>query len=81
MNGKKYVSKYKNPILKFLDEMNTAMFFILVFVGLFVIIGALVFLSSYDDNNNYTEDKWCRTYTNAYRKCHYSYWEKRCVCK
>ena len=73
MNGKRYVSKYKNPILKFLDEMNTAMFFILVFVGLFVIIGALVFLSSYDDNNNYTEHKSCRTYTNAYRKCHYSY--------
>lgn len=57
----------------------------LIVLGIVMFIFAIGMLGAFDNNdngdNNYTEDKWCRTYTNAYRKCHYSYWEKRCVCK
>ena len=50
---------------------------IIVIIAIFLII---VLSNDSSESNNYTEDAWCRTYTNAYQKCHYSYWEKRCVC-
>lgn len=50
---------------------------ILIVIAIFLI---LFLTNDSSESNNYTEDAWCRTYTNAYQKCHYSYWEKRCVC-
>ena len=50
---------------------------ILVVIAIFLII---VLSTDSSESNNYTEDAWCRTYTNAYQNCHYSYWEKRCAC-
>ena len=52
-NEKEFVSKYKNPLLKYLDEMDTSMFFLLIFVGAFAIIGVLMLLSdTYSNNSN-----------------------------
>lgn len=43
METKRFVSKYKNPLLKYLDEMNTTMFFVLMFVGILLLLVVLYF--------------------------------------
>lgn len=64
-------NREKNKIKCFIGTI------IIVIIAIFLII---VLSNDSSESNNYTEDAWCRTYTNAYQKCHYSYWEKRCVC-
>lgn len=63
---------------------------IVALVGALLFMGGMIWYILHADeidmgknnsDDNYTEDSLCRTYTNAYRTCHYSYWEQRCICK
>ena len=79
-NEREFVSKYKNPLLKYLDEMDTKMFFVLIFVGILVIIGGVAIITSNtdnDDSNLRTQIEYC----NARSTCHWSSWRARCVCE
>ncbi len=72
METKRFVSKYKNPLLKYLDEMNTTMFFVLMFVGIFVVIGGLVFLSDNTGSNRNSDNGYktnCYTRSDGKRCC------------
>lgn len=72
----------KERIKRFLGshiEITICSIVIVLFLLIFIPIGA--YIENNKKDNNYIEDRLCRTYTNAHQKCHYSYREKRCVCK
>ena len=64
-NEKNFVSKYKNPILKYLDEMNTMAFFCLIGVGIFAVIGVFIFLSNMDSNSDNSNGYKTNCYTRS----------------
>lgn len=72
----------KERIKRFLGshiEITICSVVMILFFLIFIPIGA--YIENNKKDNNYIEDRLCRTYTNANQKCHYSYREKRCVCK
>lgn len=66
--NKNFVSKYDDPLLKYLDEMDTTKFFVLVFVGILVIIGCLAYLStnaSYEKSGSRSSGYKTKCYTRS----------------